>query len=247
MHSNARKWAGLLLPLVFLAFAPPGDNRPGLENYNDLLKMKDAGMPRNIRMLKIQNFSFQKPVITEGVLITYKNRSAERVKISGTFSHWRTIPMERGKYGVWFYLLTDGNSRNSVKYKFLVDGIWTSDPRNPRRVYDGNGSYLSAVDPPEHQEGKQVSYRLVARNLVEFRIFKPRARLISVVGDFNNWNPENDILERTDGGIWRIRKRLSDGIYRYKFIVDGKWVPDYFNSNSASDEVGGICSVIRVR
>lgn len=247
MYSFTRKWAGLLLPLVFLAFAPPGDNRPGLENYTELQRLKDASIPRNIRLLKIQNFSYQKPVVMEGVLITYRNRSAEKVKISGTFSHWRPLAMERGKYGVWFYLLTKGDSRNSIKYKFLVDGIWTSDPQNPRRMYDGNGSYVSVVDAPEHHEGTRISYRLLARNLVEFRIFKPDARLISVVGDFNNWNPENDILERTDDGIWRIQKRLSGGVYRYKFIVDGKWVPDYFNNNSASDDVGGICSVIRVR
>lgn len=247
MRAHTRKLAGLFLPLIFLAFAPPGENRPALENYNDLLKLKEAGMPRMIRMLKIQNFSYQKPMISEGILLTYRNRNAERVKISGTFSHWRPLPMERGKYGVWVYLLTKGDPRKPVKYKFLVDGIWTSDPQNPRRMYDGNGSYVSAVDAPERQEGERVSYRLVSRNLVEFRIFKPQATLISVVGDFNNWNPENDILERTDGGIWRIRKRLSNGVYRYKFIVDGRWVPDYFNSNSASDEVGGICSVLRVR
>ena len=186
-------------------------------------------------------------MIEEGVLVTFKSREAGRVDVAGNFSSWRPLRMERGNRGVWYYLITNPVKKKEIQYKFVVDGIWTSDPKNPLRAYDGNGSYLSVIESFTVPEGRHVSYRLIDGSTVEFRTWNPTARMISLVGDFNHWNPENDLLRRGTDGIWRLRKRLSKGDYRYKFIIDGRWQPDYYNGKSASDEIGGICSLIRIQ
>jgi hypothetical protein len=215
-------------------------------NYYSLRELANADSPRILRVMKFANGSLGKNIIEEGILVTYQNRGADRVEIAGNFSNWRALPMERGNRGVWYYLITKSVKKSDIQYKYRVDGIWINDPHNPERIDDGNGSYLSIAPSFTPKEGKQVSLRFIRRGMVEFRVYKPQARYISLVGDFNHWNPENDLLQRGEDGIWRLKKRLSPGEYRYKFVIDGRWEVDYFNTLSAMDDTGGICSLIRV-
>ncbi len=239
-----------MLIAIFLATGSvafsDSQNRDDAVNYYALRELTNADAPRVLRVMKFANGSFGKNIIEEGVLVTYKSREAERVEIAGNFSSWRPLPMERGSRGVWYYLITRSMKKNEIRYKYRVDGIWTNDPQNPDRIDDGNGSFLSTVSPFSPREGKHVSYRFVHKGTIEFRVYKPQARFVSLVGDFNHWNPENDLLCRGEDGIWRLKKRLAPGEYRYKFVIDGRWEVDYFNDLSASDETGGVCSLLRV-
>ncbi len=241
------------LCIVFVLFIATGSvassdsqNRDEAVNYYALRELAYADSPRLLRVMKFSNGSLGKKIIEEGVLVTYKHRQADRVEIAGNFSNWRPLPMQRGMRGVWYYLITKSMKKNDIQYKFRVDGIWTNDPQNPDRIDDGNGSFLSTISPFSPKEGRHISYRFVRKGTVEFRVYKPQARFISLVGDFNHWNPENDLLRRGEDSIWRLKKRLAPGEYRYKFVVDGRWEVDYFNGQSAADETGGVCSLLRV-
>jgi len=215
--------------------------------YYRLTQLKNAGSPEKIRVLMTDKIATGKPVIEEGLLFTYKDRKAEKVLISGNFSFWKMAKMERGKDGVWFYFLSNGDFSGKVEYKFNVDGLWTEDPSNAFKDDDRRGSYLSLADIEKPSDGKLVTYRINGSNRILFRTYKPEARIISLVGDFNGWNPEHDLMKRGTDGIWRLEKRLPAGTYRYKFIVDGEWVPDVFNPESASDSAGDICSIIKIK
>jgi len=223
------------------------DYRIKTEYYYNLKFLKNAGPPQEIKMIRINNLARKKPLVTKGILFTYKNRGALRVSISGNFSQWKSVPMNRNKNGVWFFYLDEFRDHSKIKYKFVVNEIWLTDPENPNREDDGAGSYVSLADPSFTDEGKTVTYRIINKNRVEFRIYKPDARFISVVGDFNFWNTENDLLEKGNDGIWRLQKRIPPGKYRYKFIIDGRWLPDTYNKNSASDQNGEICSILEVK
>jgi len=52
------------------------------------------------------------------------------------------------------------------------------------------------------------------------------AKKVSLVGEFNNWNPDVDPMQRDGNGIWSKTKKLSSGNMEYKFLVDGKWIQD---------------------
>lgn len=62
-------------------------------------------------------------------------------------------------------------------------------------------------------------------NSVVFQIYAPEAGQVAVVGDLP-WNrPVNFI--RQDNGVWKGRiSPLTDGVYRYRFLVDGVSVYD---------------------
>ncbi len=50
----------------------------------------------------------------------------------------------------------------------------------------------------------------------------PLAFRVSLIGDFNAWNPWSHLMERHSDGSWRIHVALSRGTYHYLFIIDGK-------------------------
>jgi hypothetical protein len=234
----------IILSVILTSSMP---NNKDLIYYNALTRLKNAKPPEKIRVVMTDNIATGKPVLQDGLLLTYKDRKAGKILISGNFSLWKTAKMTRGIDGVWFYFISSNNFSGRVEYKFNVDGLWTEDPLNFFREDDKRGSYLSIaeIDPPS--DGRLVTYKFTAKNKILFRTYKPEARIISLVGDFNGWNPENDIMKRGNDGVWKLEKRLSTGVYRYKFIVDGRWLPDTFNPESASDNAGDLCSVIKVK
>jgi 1,4-alpha-glucan branching enzyme len=79
---------------------------------------------------------------------------------------------------------------------------------------------------------------------VQFALDAPDARSVSVVGDWNHWNPEADRLVRGDG-LWRITLRLKKGdVYFYNFLIDGeKWITDP-SQLAVSEDVFGKKSVL---
>lgn len=82
---------------------------------------------------------------------------------------------------------------------------------------------------------------------VRFELRAPRARRVAVVGDFNNWNTDKDVLDGPDAhGVWKKTIHLPEGRYEYLFLVDGKtWLPDPA-ALSSEDGLGGANSVIYV-
>ena len=235
----------LLIPLFsILAFSPPEKKLETFNRYN-LTLLKKASSPKAINLVSLNDINPLK--LSKGILFTFKNRKAEIVKIAGSFSRWKDIKMNRNKNGVWYYFLEEPENK-VIKYKFIVNGIWSIDPSNEIKENDNAGSYYSLAKPIQSEIGTRLTYIQKKKNYIEFRLYKPTAKFISIVGDFNHWNPENDILQKDHNGIWTLTKRIPKGQYRYKYIVDGKWETDLYNNNpNSSDDSGEVCSTITIR
>ncbi len=65
----------------------------------------------------------------------------------------------------------------------------------------------------------------VSNDEVIFSIKVPGARRVFLVGDFNNWNPTVEMMQKR-GDKFTSALFLVTGDYRYKFVVDGKWTAD---------------------
>jgi len=209
--------------------------------------LEKAGQPKEYTVMRIAPERHGATVVEKGVLFTYSGRKVKKAKIAGDFTGWKTAMLTRGRNGIWYYFLGEYDRKPTVRYKFNIDGIWTSDPRNPEREDDGNGSYVSIAHTASHGESNQVTFRILPDGYIEFRHYDARASYIAIAGDFNSWNPEHDIMTRGEDNIWRLRKRLAKGTHRYKFVIDGEWHVDVYNIESSSDGVGGIASVIKIR
>lgn len=56
----------------------------------------------------------------------------------------------------------------------------------------------------------------------------PVANQVILSASFNNWN-EQELKMEKHGDIWKLTMKIPDGIYEYKFIVDGNWITDPAN------------------
>lgn len=74
----------------------------------------------------------------------------------------------------------------------------------------------------------------------------PEASLVVLTGTFNNWN-QSQLLCAREGDAWACRLDLDPGVYQYKFIVDGDWLLDPSNPDTAEDEAGNVNNVIEVK
>ncbi|HET7854189.1 MAG TPA: 4-alpha-glucanotransferase, partial [Candidatus Methylomirabilis sp.] len=81
---------------------------------------------------------------------------------------------------------------------------------------------------------------------VSFQWTATEANAVSVVGDFNNWDPQAHPLRKGKDGLWKVTLRLKPGRYEYMFIVDGEWREDPRNPNRVPNPHGGFNSVCEV-
>lgn len=74
-----------------------------------------------------------------------------------------------------------------------------------------------------------------AGRAVTFRVRAPRARSVSLLGDFTAWEPVP--LAREDGA-WTATVALEPGIYHFGFMVDGEWTVPEDAPGVAEDDWG---------
>ncbi len=81
----------------------------------------------------------------------------------------------------------------------------------------------------------------------QFVLVAPRATSVSLVGDFNDWDPARTPMHAARGGVWATIVPLAPGRYRYAFLVNGaEWHADPGAPTVADDEFGTPSSVVTV-
>lgn len=69
----------------------------------------------------------------------YASTTAQEVKVAGDFTNWVDGALTMTKTDTGFTLVKVFDAGTTLKYKFIVDGEWTSDPNAPDSVDDGFG------------------------------------------------------------------------------------------------------------
>ena len=62
---------------------------------------------------------------------------------------------------------------------------------------------------------------------VEFRFYRPDARMVHIVGEFNSWLPGVNPMRSNGDGWWVATIPLDPGEYRFRYVADGIWYTDY--------------------
>jgi chromosome partitioning protein len=81
---------------------------------------------------------------------------------------------------------------------------------------------------------------------VIFRSHNPEAHEIQLAGDFNDWMPHTTPMRRLAGGDFEAKLRLPRGRYRYRLVVDGRWLHDHHNPIVETNEYGELNSVVEI-
>ena len=81
---------------------------------------------------------------------------------------------------------------------------------------------------------------------VNFFCLAPEAKLVAVVGDFNDWRPNLHPMQRQADGSWQLQIPLHHGHHHYTFLVDGQPVLDPRAMGVARNEKNERVSLIAV-
>jgi 1,4-alpha-glucan branching enzyme len=84
------------------------------------------------------------------------------------------------------------------------------------------------------------------RHHVNFFCHAPGATRVSLIGDFNHWQPNVHPMRQMPDGSWMASLELPHGYHQYLFLVDGKPVLDPNASGKARNERGEPVSLIPV-
>lgn len=81
---------------------------------------------------------------------------------------------------------------------------------------------------------------------VTFRIPAPiQAQTVTVVGEFNNWNPTATPLAKTAEGWATTLDLPPNHEYEYRYLADGRtWLNDWSADRYVPNELGGANSVV---
>jgi hypothetical protein len=83
---------------------------------------------------------------------------------------------------------------------------------------------------------------------VRFTLVAPSAVRVTLVGDFNSWNPAGLPMRRSaSGDTWEVEVGLAPGRYTYAFVVDGHLARDPAAAETAHDDFGAPNSVVLVK
>lgn len=92
-------------------------------------------------------------------------------------------------------------------------------------------------------QGQYGAHNVRARNFI---CDAPQAKHVSVVGDFNGWNPHANPMQKGGDGNWSLRVDLRHGHHRYVYIVDGQVTLDPKAMGIARDDQNQRVSLIAV-
>jgi len=155
-------------------------------------------------------------------------------------------PLSRNTFGVFFYVRTVPKTGTDLLYRLVVDGLWTTDPRNPNQVDDGTGVALSQVVVPARAVPVVSSPVYQEAGAVRFFFKAPPDRIVYLAGDFNNWDPFMNRLTEIQKGLYAITLRIPAGTHAYYFLSDGTRISDPLNPRVEQSADGATLSIFTV-
>ena len=97
--------------------------------------------------------------------------------------------------------------------------------------------------------GNSSSACYSAKNMtkpVNFYCAAPGAKSVSLVGDFNDWDPTSAPMRQQVDGWWFLQVPLTHGHHQYRFLVDGKSMLDPRAAGIAHNERNEEVSLVAV-
>jgi len=102
----------------------------------------------------------------------------------------------------------------------------------------------SGIHKINHAGPRQQAKRRIA--ITTFQYHHPTAVRIAVAGTFNDWRPGASPMVALGDGRWLKALVLPPGVYEYRLVVDGEWIPDPQAKEAVPNPFGGFNSIHRV-
>jgi 1,4-alpha-glucan branching enzyme len=81
---------------------------------------------------------------------------------------------------------------------------------------------------------------------INFICNAPQAQSVSLVGDFNGWNPAANPMKQMPDKAWFLTMELKHGHHRYAFLIDGALTIDPRGLGVTRNDQGERVSLVSV-
>jgi hypothetical protein len=168
-----------------------------------------------------------------------RSMSSAEEELADSFSPMptRVVPANGNGNGI-------GNSHSAGKARSGGNG-----PSDGNNHVGGNGrpgGNGHAIKPAGQKVDEFYGVRKVGEEVIFAARFE-RAKKVLIAGDFNNWSPmSTPMISRGGAGEFYMSLPLPKGRYRYRFVVDGKWMTDPHNKYVEVNQFGELNNVIEV-
>ena len=143
-----------------------------------------------------------------------------------------------------FYVYKRQHKFTTVKYRLVLDGLWTADPLNPNNFYDDSVNLaFSFVEDPE---SIRIYTSTTNDDFVHFIYKGTPGETVHLTGSFTNWDPWIYELEETSPGFYELKLPLTTGEYYYNYYIGLTPVLDNTNPKKIYTADGRSASVISV-
>lgn len=146
---------------------------------------------------------------------------------------------------VLFYIAEVPPETTEIRYRMVIDGLWTTDPLNPSSAYDyANGMMVSTLAVDRYE----VFTTSIRKNTgVRFACISEPGKTVRLAGSFNNWDPFMYEMTETKDGYYELALPLPAGTWYYAYFTGTEQIPDSLNPDRVYTKDGRVASVIEVR
>ncbi len=177
------------------------------------------------------------PYLKGNYVIFTQENNARFIGIAFDFENFRTVHQFKIKQlrdaeyeikdSLYFYILELPKNIQTVNYRIVVDGLWTTDPQNPNKQYNEKaGLVLSQVNAhrtipliTEKQEDGRIKFVYIGKT----------GQHIRLGGSFTNWDSWIYELQEVSPGQYQCYLSLPPGTYQYAYYIGMQSFPDKTN------------------
>lgn len=222
-----------MLLMVLIGALPIFATSFDTELHHRILNTRESAEPyvsNNVIML-----SYSAPMGTQVVSLALEHEKYQRFH-----------SYEKNKHGIFILTMPVPEGYNEIRYRLIVDGLWTVDP-NAGIQRDGRGVQVSSLIIPVHSTVPTPGIKRLPDGSIRFVYFGEYGSRVSLVGDFNRWDPYLTPMEESPvhPGVYTVTMNLPPDSRFYRFVVDGHEIPDPENPLSSRNGWGEIASIIR--
>jgi hypothetical protein len=192
--------------------------------------------------IAVQSISTSQPprMVEDELLLSYKpDGHAGFVGVRFAHESWQVLhSFARNEKGVFVLDYPVPEGVREIRYRMVVDGLWMTDPSNPRIDTDGLGNELSVFVLEKEPARTLINPKRERDGSLTFTFTGAPGRRVFIAGDFNNWDPFIDPLEETAPGTYSITLRIPSGGHWYYFFSNGSRILDRYNPVTGEDPDG---------
>ena len=187
------------------------------------------------------------------VVFTAKKNSAS-VGIAFDFENFKTIhpyflhktfDIEGEEVASWFFfVLEKPKGIESISYRLIIDGLWSTDPENPEIRYDKESRLnFSFLKLPKEDDAYT---KTLSNGFTQFVCLAPTGQKIRLGGSFTNWDSWIYEMSEVSPGRYEITLPLPPGIYYYAYYTGMTAFVDETNHERGYSADGKVVSCIKV-